>query len=255
MKIRYLSDLHLEFTCYSPQVLPSVGEDVVVLAGDIAVGTRGIEWALRAIKDRPVIYVLGNHEFFGEDFNQLIDEAHLMASGTHVHLLENESVVLQGLRILGCSLWTDYLCFGEDRREEAESDCWEIMRDFDLIRCADSGTLTPSVARRRCVQSRNWLDQQIAQDPTTPTLVVTHHGPTLANTHPSFLGQATNGGFHNAFEALIRPPVVAWIHGHHHYCGQHQVNDIPVLSNQRGYPNEYTGDFSWDRLLDLEVRP
>ena len=43
MKIRILSDLHLEFQDWTP---PESDADVVVLAGDIHVGTRGIDWAL-----------------------------------------------------------------------------------------------------------------------------------------------------------------------------------------------------------------
>lgn len=64
MKVRVLSDLHLEFTQYQPDTLPSFGEDLVVLAGDIGEAERSIEWARRVIPDRPVVYVLGNHEFY-----------------------------------------------------------------------------------------------------------------------------------------------------------------------------------------------
>ncbi len=64
MKIRYLSDLHVEFTGYMPSWIPPIGEDMVVLAGDIGVGVKGIEWAQQAFRDRTVLYVLGNHEFY-----------------------------------------------------------------------------------------------------------------------------------------------------------------------------------------------
>lgn len=255
MKIRYLSDLHLEFRAYLPNDLPPIGEDLVVLAGDIGANTRGIEWAIEAIPDRPVIYVLGNHEFYGEDFDELIELARKAAAGTQVHVIEQEEVRIQGLRILGCTLWTDFLCMGEEKRAKAESECWLMMSDFDLIRRSDGNVLTPSGARQRCLQSRDWIDQQLSMDPITPTLVVTHHGPTLANVHPGFRDEVTTGGFLNAFDDLIRAPVRAWIHGHHHWCGQQVVNGIPVLSNQRGYRNEHTGEFSWDRLFELVLEP
>ena len=51
MRIRILSDLHLEMGEWTPPALPA---DVVVLAGDIHVGTRGIDWAARCWPDTPV---------------------------------------------------------------------------------------------------------------------------------------------------------------------------------------------------------
>ena len=64
MKIHILSDLHTEFSDFDP---PETDADVVVLAGDIGVGPSGIEWAADHWLDRPVIYVAGNHEYYGHD--------------------------------------------------------------------------------------------------------------------------------------------------------------------------------------------
>ena len=64
MKLHVLSDLHTEFTDFSP---PESDADVVILAGDIGVGLGGIEWAARRYPRAPVIYVPGNHEFYAHD--------------------------------------------------------------------------------------------------------------------------------------------------------------------------------------------
>jgi predicted phosphodiesterase len=61
MRIRVLSDLHLEFREWNP---PKADADVVVLAGDIHVGVKGIEWARRSFPAIPIVYVPGNHEFY-----------------------------------------------------------------------------------------------------------------------------------------------------------------------------------------------
>ena len=71
VRIRYLSDLHMEFTSYVPSRLPSVDEDVVVLAGDIGIGMDGIDWAREAFPDVPVIYVPGNHEYYRQEMKSL----------------------------------------------------------------------------------------------------------------------------------------------------------------------------------------
>lgn len=130
MKIHILSDLHLEFGGLR---LPEADADVTVLAGDIGVGLQGIEWALQAIPfHQPVIYVMGNHEFYGQrSMPELWKKAREKVAGTHVHLLENEAVEIGGVRFLGATLWTDFDLFG-DREGGMKSaldmnDYWNII--------------------------------------------------------------------------------------------------------------------------------
>jgi predicted phosphodiesterase len=86
MKLLVLSDLHLEF---EPICIPDTDADVIILAGDINLKTRGIEWAIEAFPNTPVVAVLGNHEYYGEKYPSLMKKAKQLAVGTHVHLLEN----------------------------------------------------------------------------------------------------------------------------------------------------------------------
>ncbi|MCH2209521.1 MAG: metallophosphoesterase, partial [Lentisphaerales bacterium] len=62
MRIQVLSDLHIEDQDFT---IPETDADVIVLAGDIHEGTRAIPW-IKAQTDKPVIYVAGNHEYYGE---------------------------------------------------------------------------------------------------------------------------------------------------------------------------------------------
>ncbi|MDB5972798.1 MAG: metallophosphoesterase [Hydrocarboniphaga sp.] len=232
-----------------PGTLPSVGEDLVVLAGDIATGVAGIQWAKRAIKGRPVVYVLGNHEFYGQDFDDLIVEARAMCAGTHVHFLENGLVDLAGYRILGCTLWTDFQLLGADVAGDAAAYASVTMADYSAIR-RTGRRLSVRDTVARCHESRAWLSKQITAS-TQPLLVITHHAPSFCTMNPMFEGQISNAAFHNGFDDLIRPPVRAWIHGHNHYSISQRVNEIPVVTNQRGYPNEDVGEFRWDQMIDL----
>ena len=101
MRLHILSDLHLEFEPFTP---PAVGADAVILAGDVSTGRNGLKWALKNFADLPVIYVLGNHEFYGQKLQKLIAELKEMAQGTNVHLLENESCTIGEVTFLGDSL-------------------------------------------------------------------------------------------------------------------------------------------------------
>ena len=61
MRIHLLSDLHNEFSSFVPVLLDC---DLVILAGDIDLKSRGVEWAKKTFSV-PVLYVPGNHEFYG----------------------------------------------------------------------------------------------------------------------------------------------------------------------------------------------
>jgi predicted phosphodiesterase len=249
MKIRYFSDLHLEFTDYVPATLPSVGEDVVVLAGDIGRSTEGIEWAKSAFHNRPVLYVLGNHEFFRGHWDGLIDDARRAADGSNVQLLERDQVVINGIAFLGATLWTDFAIRGVGLRDEAMLNAEELMYDYRRIECRRGDPLRAADTAERCRQTTAWLEASI-RAATLPTVVITHHSPTLSNEHPEFPGALTAAAFHSDREYLFQPPVRLWISGHTHHSAATRVNGIPLLSNQRGYPREAL-PFDWDACVAL----
>ena len=91
MKIHIISDLHLDLGTLD---LPSTDADVVVLAGDIRPKIGGLKWIRETIKDKPVVYILGNHEFWGGSIPHLIEKLHKEAQDSNVYVLENESVIL-----------------------------------------------------------------------------------------------------------------------------------------------------------------
>ncbi|MEM9690500.1 MAG: metallophosphoesterase, partial [Pseudomonadota bacterium] len=110
MKLHILSDIHVEFEAFVP---PATDADVIVLAGDIHVGRKGLDWALEQFPDKPVIYVLGNHEYYGKAVPKLTNELQKIAANTNVHLLERSSVEIDGVTFLGSTLWTDFELFGD----------------------------------------------------------------------------------------------------------------------------------------------
>lgn len=129
MKLHILSDLHVEFEMFNP---PQTGSDIVILAGDIHVGKKGIDWAKVNFPDKPVIYVLGNHEYYGRTFPKHIDDLKQLAEGTNIHILENDRLVVDGFTFLGCTLWTDFKLFGEPKI--AGYQATQIMTDYRRIR-------------------------------------------------------------------------------------------------------------------------
>ena len=80
MTILVLTDLHLEF---GPLTIGEHSADVVVLAGDIHLKTRGVQWPREPFKDRPVIMVFGNHEYYGDEYPSLLAKAKILAEGSN----------------------------------------------------------------------------------------------------------------------------------------------------------------------------
>ena len=145
MRVHILIDLHLEFASFQPN---NVKADVAVLAGDIHTGKNGIRWILKTLPNRPVIYVLGNHEYYGQKIPKLISEIKEMAHGTNVHVLENDTIEIGNVVFLGATLWTDFRFNGD--RVFAELAAQTGMTDFRRIR------VTPSYRRFRPTDARRF---------------------------------------------------------------------------------------------------
>ena len=96
MKIRIYSDLHLEFGRYASYLNERHGEDLVILAGDIHVGVDGVIWAKHTFPHVPVVYVMGNHEYYGENFDKLVEECKIVAQDSTVRVLEREALDASG---------------------------------------------------------------------------------------------------------------------------------------------------------------
>lgn len=132
MKIQILSDLHIKFEEYD---YPITDADLVVLAGDIHGTDKGIIWAQENIKV-PVIYVLGNHEYYKKAYPKFIREIKDTARNSNVHVLENDYINIDGINLLGCTLWTDFELFGDPR--DSGYQCQQIMTDYKKIRRSPS---------------------------------------------------------------------------------------------------------------------
>src|SRR2546422_9130382 len=130
MKLHVLSDLHVEFTDYKPDVEAVDAADVIVLAGDIHQGAAGMNWARNSFPGKPIIYVAGNHEFYGHHWDALLPELRQKAGECGVHFLENDSVTINGMRFLGATLWTDFDMFGRSRRSQNMRASEGALNDF-----------------------------------------------------------------------------------------------------------------------------
>ncbi len=247
MKIHILNDLHIEFEDFEP---PITDADVVVLAGDIGVGMEGLRWAQARFPDKPVIYVPGNHEFYQHDIT-LIDELKAEAAD-NIHVLNDDQVVVDGVRFLGSILWTDFALFGEADKFFAMQTARQQMTDFSIIQ-NHGQRFTPEDAIKLHKASRDWLTIMLAEPFDGKTVVVTHHAPSSQSVHPRYARNLLTPAFASNLENLMdRDRVALWVHGHMHESFNYEVYGTRVTCNPRGYaPKDLNPDFRPDRIVEV----
>src|SRR5512138_56811 len=236
MKLQIVSDLHLGV---APFDLPATDADWIVLAGDIARPEPACAWAARLGK--PVLYVAGNHEFYGGSLAATMAALRQHSAGTPIHVVEREALVVDGVRFLGTTLWSDFSIVPASEREQAVRQSVTLVRDFSRIRVQGGADalerlFAPADSIALFDEAVEWLEHQLAAPFDGPTIVVTHHAPSPRSVHPRFAGSPLNGCFVSDVERLMGGARARlWIHGHTHDGFDYTVAGTRVLCNPRGY--------------------
>jgi len=215
MILQIESDLHLEFADYD--IEPK--GDLLILAGDIGVGTKGIEFARDALKTsgQGFIYVPGNHEYYHHD----IGHPELNGFQKQVHEVD-------GLRIALCTLWGVGGDWYQNRSIERG------MSDFHVIRNGDH-SFSPEGMQEIHKDHREWLLGLKDID-----IVVTHHAPVPECVQPRYRGNYMNTAFHGECDDVIEKlKPMLWVHGHMHDRIDFMHNGTRIVCNPRGYVGEY----------------
>ncbi len=250
MRFHLLSDLHLEFERFTP---PPVNADCVIFAGDVHCKRNGVRWIREAVTDKPVVYVLGNHEYYGEKMPGLAEKLKADAAGADIHVLENNWVEIAGISIFGCTLWTDMMLHGE--LELASYEAATQMNDYRKIRSSVSyQKLRPTMTRGQHAVSIRTMKDFFAQNDPRRSVVVTHHAPSMRSLPEHRRDRLISGAYASNLEPLIEQfaPLV-WVHGHIHHPVRYRVGKTLVLSNPRGYPDEGDRGFQPDLVVDTEA--
>lgn len=243
MRLAVFSDLHLEFQPFVPAATTR-DADAVVLAGDIHNGVEALRWARATFPEQPIIQIAGNHEFFGAQWQSMLAQLRREAAALGIHFLEDDALVLDGVRFLGATLWTDFELYARPGRAlemdpmSARDLLHRRMVDFSVIKwegVSEERTLAPADTVELHRRSRHWLEREIAVPHAGPTVVVTHHLPTIDSVAPAFEKAVSNAGFASDLDHLFGP-MALWIHGHTHHSFDYWRGSTRIVANPRGYP-------------------
>ena len=275
MRIHVITDVHLEFQKWRRTWdIASVDCDVHVLAGDTGNGFLGLDFALMKFT-RPVVMVAGNHEMYCQrPMEQWWRKAREKVADSHVHLLENESLVIGKTRFLGATLWSDYRLFGDERQEELGRLAEKESNDFGNIFLSRRGPihfdadpyafgftrkrsgdrLTWKKVAEMHQRSREFLEAEVVKTGDwNETVVVTHHAPSANGIEQPELPVDLDAAYASNLDYLVAKADL-WLHGHVHRACEYQGKfGGRVVQNARGYKDSGLGSvpgFKWDLVVD-----
>ena len=286
MKIKLVSDLHLEFDDINIQ--NDQDYDVLILGGDIMIaqdlhdhpestntsdqaaianGTGLGKRQQRAQRFRDffkrcsfqfphVIYIMGNHEFYNGKFYASVDHMREeCAKYPNVYMLEQDTKIIDDVVFVGGTLWTNM-----NRRDPLTMHAIEgMMNDFRIIRndFRNYATMSALDVAIRHDKTLAYIKHIIQEHKDKKCVVVGHHSPSFQSVHPMYAHETLmNGGYHSDLSEFIldHPQIKLWTHGHTHHPFDYQIGETRVVCNPRGYESPgYSEDTGWNPNILLEI--
>lgn len=254
MKIWIVSDLHTNSLAWVPNRVPE--HDVMIIAGDVADSPIETILQLHTIarwQSVPIIFVPGNHDVFDADLD-FWDGEHkrLVEAGVHV-LSSGQSIVIDGVRFIGATLWTDWQI--NDHEFGAQAWAARHMPEYAHVTRSDGEFIWPIDTSNSHDAHRHAVEQALKQPHEGPTVVITHHAPSARSLHAGEARGEEAGAFASDLEWMIsryRPAL--WVHGHIHTARDYYVGSRRVICNPRGYESEgWFEQTGWIEDLILEL--
>lgn len=276
MKIKLVSDLHLEFSDINIQ--NEHDYDLLILGGDIMIAQdlhdypnkdsimefvgarqekskRFRDFLKRVSFQFPqVIYIAGNHEYYHGKYPDAIDYLKTECeSYDNIHMLEMESVTIQDITFVAGTLWTDM-----NRKDPLTMMSVKgAMNDYHVVRNSQRqyAKLSPIDTVRRHMDTMSFIKSEVEKNPDSKYVVVGHHAPTHLSTKPKYeKDYQLNGAYRSDLSEFIldHPQIKLWTHGHTHNAFDYMIGSTRVVCNPRGYEG-YEEDSGWNPQIILEV--
>ncbi len=236
MKIRYLSDLHLEFIETNKiddfiKQIPSGIDEICVLAGDIGNPYKSnydIFMNFISKNFKKTFIIAGNHEYYNKkktikDVNEYMKD--YFQKFNNISFLNNNYEIYNDYCFVGTTLWSKIT-----NPQYEINDVYKI-RNFNYNEYNKLNML-----------SVKFLEDTLLNN--EKCIIITHHMPSeslIDIKYKTTTMQPYNQWFYCNMDELIetnKNKIKCWIYGHTHTPSNVIINDIPFLCNPIGYPNE-----------------
>lgn len=262
MRVKCVSDLHLE-CCEQGHGVPDLGEgDALILGGDILCArhfkTNGklhqvYDDFLQKCSDNfdYVLYIAGNHEAYGYNYEGTWDVLkENLPKG--IHLFENDFVRIDDWIFIGGTLWTDFRNGNALEMMEAA----QCLNDYKIIRIGSNyRKMNPDDTLGFHKKSKQFLLDTLPMFENQKVWVLSHHAPSYQSVHPKYRTSGiANGAYVSDLDDFIfnHPQIKYWSHGHTHESFDYTIGECRVICNPRGYyPTEINSNF--DPNFEIEI--
>jgi predicted phosphodiesterase len=251
MKIRLLSDLHTEFRLpyKTADFAEYRGEDVLVLAGDIASGSTNVMDVIKFFKAQGfpnIVYVPGNHEYYGGNFTEFNEKMQDKCDRcANVYYLNPGQVEIDGVLFVGGTLWTNFA--------DSPISQWHAKRsinDFKVIK-----NFGVNVAYDTYYQHVDFIKTAYETRNNRKVVVVTHFLPARECIAPRWQGpDLLNDYFaNNLGEYIATMSDTTWMFGHTHDATDIVLGNTRVVANPHGYYGAVDDGAGFDPFKTIEV--
>jgi Icc-related predicted phosphoesterase len=256
MNAIHITDIHLEWwknLVDFSSVIDKKVADIVILTGDIAGGTYAVKFIEHLIGlGYQVIYVLGNHEFYGHDVDELIVEwRELSKEIKGLHFLEGDSVVIGDVEFFGTCLWTSL-----DTSSKSEDVSFFlkliIKKESDFIHTKNWNV---NKMKDRFHDAWGNLQNIIEASNSKKKVVLSHYLPSYACIHECYVNSTNNPMFATELGNYIaQSEIMYWFHGHTHSSVDKIIGSTRIICEPYGYHdiNMINPEFTWiDKIYEF----
>lgn len=260
MKIKYMSDLHIDVneSEFIDQLNPDHKDTILVLAGDVCEvdGWKRLVPFLQNIcpNYRYVLYVFGNHEFYRGSLTRAKDKLlEKMGEIPNLIIMDRNSIVIDDVKFIGATLWTDM----DKSNPMFMMRVGDYMNDYKVIRWGNNldhylRRLRPVDTLSQHARDFHWLNGELTYD-TRKTVVITHHAPCISLLQTTkFAGDQMNPAYASRLEDFVADSYIdLWIHGHVHVVMDNDFYGTRIVCNPRGYNLIDVHNFNPNAVIDL----
>jgi len=254
MNLHILNDLHTEF---GDMKVPYIDSDIVILAGDISVGISSYKWIENKFKNKKVIFVPGNHEYYYNNMTDLLKEfKERSIKSNNITVLDNDRLDIDDTVFLGCTMWTDFMLY--DNQETAMHYSEIAMNDYNYIKIMTEdrhkeGLINANDLLTLNKKSTDFLKRELKNTGNKKVVVITHTAPSLKSSLPIYKNDILTASFVIDLEDMIKENNIdLWCHGHLHNSCDYIIHDTRVVCNPRGYKNHSENpEFKKDMIITI----
>lgn len=269
MKLRILSDLHLDINTKMPFNIKDKGT-FTVICGDISgYFLRTSKWLNKNVENG--VFVAGNHMIYNGSGHSLQYQLKQFEKSyplkVPLSFLNDSYKIVNDIVFVGGTLWTDYCLWGEDAKDRYVYYAICYLNDFrfglfnpnkniENEKPSQLIKLKPQDCEKMFHHTVSVIDKVCRKFPEKKVVVVTHHAPSEQSLKESHKTNVTPAFASNLEKFILdHPNIKLWCHGHIHAASDYNIGNCRIICNPRGYAKyhekaDITG-FNKDLIVEI----